>query len=187
MTKTLDQTYFEAIKKGDKQGIKEIYSTYLPRITSFILKNNGTEDDAKDIFQEAIIVFFKKIKTGNFTLTASFYTYLYGICRNLWFQKLQKNHKKTVTFSTEWEFKDDTDVEQIIQTEERHKLFRAKFRELSENCQKLLQLFFQRTPMKEIVKIMGYGSLSYAKKRKFECKEKLVALVQNAPQFKDLL
>ena len=186
MTKQLDQHYFDASLKGDKQGIKEIYRVFLPKITQFVKKNNGTEEDAKDIFQEAIIVLFKKIREGNFQLTSAFYTYLYGICRNLWLQKLQKNYKKTVTFSNDREFKDETDFELIMQSEERYQLFRSKFRELSDNCSKILQLFFQRVPMKEIVSRMGFSSLSYAKKRKFECKEKLVALIQNDPKFKTL-
>ena len=187
MTKQPDQAYFNAILNGDKQGIKEIYTTFLPKITSFVKQNNGTEDDAKDVFQEAILVFYKKIRSGNFKLTSSFYTYLYGICRNLWLQKLQKTYKKTVTFSDDREFKYESDFEAIMESEERYRLFRSKFRELSENCRNLLQLFFQRVPMKEIANQMGFGSISYAKKRKFECKEKLVALIQQDPQFKNLL
>ena len=150
------------------------------------MANNGTEEAARDIFQEAILIIFKKVKSDNLSLSASFFTYLYAVCRNLWLKRLEKKGKMRVTDSEIPELKDESDWEMVIEEEERFRLFRSKFQSLSENCQQLLSLFFKKTSMKEIVDIMGFSSVQYAKKRKFQCKEHLVALVRSDVRFKNL-
>lgn len=40
--------------------------------------------------------------------------------------------------------------------------------------------------MARIAELMGYGSVSYARKRKFQCKEKLIALTKAAPLYREL-
>ena len=182
-----DSFYLEAILRGNSEGIKKIYREYLPRITKFVLSNHGDEEDAKDIFQEAIIIIFKKIKKEKLDLKSSFFTYLYAVCKNLWLKKLRESKKSGVTFPDEMEYKLTESWEETIITENRFRLYRAKFRDLSENCQKLLRLFFNRTPMKDIVKILEMNSISYAKKRKFQCKEKLVNLIRQDSEYKNLL
>jgi hypothetical protein len=99
---------------------------------------------------------------------------------------LRKKRNSVVTFSEDWEYTDDTELEAIIQEEERYRLFRAKFRLLSDQCRKLLSLFFQKVPMKEIVSRLQMSSISYAKKRKFQCKEKLIALIRDDQQYQSL-
>lgn len=183
----IDKRYIEAILKGDKKGIKAIYTSFLPRITNYIKKNSGTADDAKDVFQEALIVLFKKARQDNFKLTSAFYTYLFGIARNIWGNRLQQaGRRPTTSIPEEKEFADVNEFEEVIQEEERYQLFRSKLRAMGEDCQKLLKLFFKKVPMKEIVGLMGYSSVSYAKKRKFQCKEKLVSLVRKDPKFNTL-
>ena len=186
MTET-DKGYINAILTGDKRGLKDIYTKYLPRISNYITKNSGSADDAKDVFQEALIVLFKKARQGDFQLSSAFYTYLFGVCKNIWGNRLQKASRSKVTsISEEKEFADTDEMDAIMQVEERHQLFRAKLRAMGADCQKLLKLFFKKVPMKEIVEIMNFSSVSYAKKRKFQCKEKLIAMVQGDPKFLSL-
>ena len=187
MTKDSAQFWLDILRSGDRQGIARMYEQFLPRIEKLVTSNSGTSDDARDIFQEAIIVIYKKVSNENLTLSASFFTYLYAVCRNLWLKKLQKRGKMMVTNDEPTEQMDVSDWESVMQEEGRYRLFRSKFNELSDNCRQLLGLFFKKTSMQEIVSIMGFGSVAYAKKRKFQCKEKLVALVKNDPGFKNLL
>ena len=74
-----------------------------------------------------------------------------------------------------------------MEEEERYRLYRAKFRELSENCRRVMSLYFQKVPMEEIAQLMGFASVNYAKKRKYQCKEKLVSLVRADESFSQLL
>jgi len=175
--------FIKAILEEDRAGIEQIYEQYQSRIIRHVVENSGTVEEGEDIFQEAIIVIFKQARTGNLKLSSSFYTYLFAICKRLWLKKLRKKRNSIVTFSEDWEYTDDSELESILQEEERYRLFRMKFKALSDQCQKLLSLFFQKVPMKEIVEKMEMSSISYAKKRKFQCKEKLIQLIKDDHQY----
>lgn len=187
MSSNSDDVWVNALLDGNREGIEELYQQFLPRITQFITKNGGTPVDAKDVFQETIIIIFKKAKEENFQLSSSFYTYLYAICRNLWLKRLQKRKTSPVQMKDTEIIVAVDDWENTIEKEERFRLYRKKFRELGKDCQKLLDLFFKRVKMVEIVDHMDYSSVSYAKKRKFQCKEKLIRLVQADTNFNDLV
>ena len=188
MTQEDSQYWLDILQSGDRRGVQQMYDRFLPAITKHITTNQGNDEDALDVFQEAILIIYKKMNNGEgLTLTASFFTYLFAICKKLWLKKLEKRKKIRVTNYETPELRDEDNWEEVIQEEERFRLFRAKFRELSENCQQLLSLFFKKTPMTEIVEIMGYASVQYAKKRKFQCKEKLVELVQNDAAYNSLI
>lgn len=182
-----EEEFLKGLQSGDRKMVKAIYLQFLPGITSFILKNNGSEEDARDIFQEALLVLHGKAQDPNFKLTSSFYTFLFAICKKIWLKRLEKKRKSRVTFLGKEELLIVEELEPHLEREAQYRLFRQKFRDLSQNCQKILQLFFQGTAMKEIAEIMGLGSVQYVKKRKFQCKERLVALVQADSRYNELL
>ena len=179
--------YLKAIVEKDQRGIKSIYDDFQARIIKYVKENNGTGIEGEDIFQEAIIIIFKQSRKEDFKLTVPFYTYLFAVCKRLWLKKLRKKRNMIVTFPEDVEYIDEDKLEAIIIEEERYSLFRAKFRNLSDQCQLLLGLFFKKVSMKDIMEQMGFSSLSYTKKRKYQCKEKLISLIQNDSQYNRLL
>jgi DNA-directed RNA polymerase specialized sigma24 family protein len=67
---------------NDSENIlKRVYVAYFPMVLQLIINNNGTADDAKDIYQEAIIVLYNKVKSGKFELSSKLKTFLYSVCR----------------------------------------------------------------------------------------------------------
>jgi hypothetical protein len=75
-------------------------------------------------------------------------------------------------------------VEEIQNIEnEKHKLYQLHFLNLSEDCQKVLQLFLKKISLREIANIMGYKTEKYAKTRKFNCKEELKTRILNDPNY----
>lgn len=183
---TESQDLLHALLAGDNNGIREIYRLYLPRAASLITRNGGNAEDAKDIFQEALIILYEKAQKPGFTLNSSLYTLIYGICRNLWGNRLQKRSGSNVTFSGEGKYRLDEDTEKSIEQAEENKVFWDSFNRLGEDCQKLLRLFFDKVRMEKIAELMGYGSVSYAKKRKFQCKERLVDIVKADLRYQEL-
>ncbi len=175
-----------ALLNNDMSGIREIYRRYLPRISRLITTNGGNGEDAKDIFQEALIILYEKAGEPDFKLSSSLYTLLYGICRNLWGNRLQKKSSSNVTLGEGDKYKIDEDIQQTIQQEEENRIFWDAFGQLGEDCRNLLRLFFDKVKMKEIAELMGYGSVSYAKKRKFQCKERLVEIVKADGRYREL-
>jgi RNA polymerase sigma factor (sigma-70 family) len=178
------------IRRNDTIVLQSIYKNFYSNINFFIKKNNGDEDDANDIFQEAIIIIYRKLKANDLSLDCSFDTYLYSICRFLWLKELGKRKIEKENLIDNHEFNDDIyddALELITDKNERYKLYQKHFANLGKDCQKILQLYFDKVPLQNIADIMGFKSEKYAKKRKFSCKEYLMKSIKQDLQYKDIL
>ena len=178
------------ILRNDAIVLQFIFKNFYSKINFFIQKNNGSDEDAKDIFQEAIIVMYRKLKANQVVLDCTFNTYLYSICRFLWLKELGKRKIEKETIKDNHEFNDelyDDGLEKVVELNERYKLYQKHFANLGKDCQKILQLFFDKVPLKNIANIMGFKSEKYAKKRKFSCKEYLIKSIKQDLEFKNIL
>ncbi len=185
--KTTKDPYLTAILNNEPQVLKKMYKEFFPLILKLITSHGGNEEDARDMFQEGIMVVFEKAQDPGFELKSKFSTYLYGICRFLWFNRRQKKSFQEVTIPEDATFISDELADMDLEARERRSLYEKAFLQLQEDCQKLLQLFFQKISMEKIAALMGFSSEQYARKRKFTCKERLVALVKSQPGFSELL
>ena len=177
------------IRSRDNTVLQFIYKEFYPTVHHFILSNNGNGDDAKDIFQESIIVIYRKLKEqDHFFLNSSFKTFIYSIARHLWLKHLRTlkyeeqriiDHHKYIELKEE-PFK--------IENEDlRMSLYQKYFRLLPEDCQKILTLTARDVPQKEIANMLGFSSENYIKKRKHYCKEFLICKIKEDPMYKDLM
>lgn len=185
----MNQTdYLSAILAGDQAALEQLYRTQFPVIRSLLRNYGGSEMDAKDVFQDAVLVMYQKAKQPDFQLTSQFGTFFYSVCRNLWLNRRSKKFVTSeVTISEDAKYiAEEASPEVELLQVERDNLFWRAFRQLGEDCQKLLELFFQKTPMEAIALQMGYGSEGYARRRKLQCKERLVELVKSNPEYREL-
>lgn len=183
----MQQTDFiQAILTGNRADLSRMYATIFPAIRKLVQDYGGSEADAQDVFQDATIVIYEKAQNPDFQLTSQFSTFFIGICRNLWMSRRQKKSASEVTIPEEAKYMADESLEIDLLQVERGKLFYKALRELGEDCQKLLQLFFQKNSMEDIAAAMGFGSEGYARRRKSQCKDRLVELVKHAPEFQEL-
>lgn len=179
------QEILTGLREKDGSVLDFIYGNYYFRIQSFINRNSGNDDDAQDIFQDAILVIFQKLRKEEIVLSCTFGTYLYSICRLLWLKQLKINSKrKTFIEESEETVTLDDSLDVIHDKNGRYNLYLEHFGKLSYNCQKILELFLARISLKEIARVLGLKSEQYVKKRKFICKEKLVESVKSDPKFK---
>ena len=51
-----DTEILDKITKGDEDALKYLYKKYYRMMTKLVVTNNGTEEEAKDIYQDALIV-----------------------------------------------------------------------------------------------------------------------------------
>lgn len=184
----IEESLLEGIRLNDTDTLEYIYKKFYPSVKNFILLNSGNDDDAKDIFQESIIVIFRRLKEESFTITCSFKTYIFSICKNLWLKELERRKLERTKINNPEEFEtSDCDIEEPVTTPEhdRYRMYQAHFLSLSKDCQKVLRLFMEKVSLKEIANIMGYASEKYAKKRKYQCKEMLIKRIKNDPYYKD--
>src|SRR6476620_11803831 len=92
-----DQKYIDALLTNDAALLEELYQKYAGKIKWMVLQNNGTEAEAADIFQDALLSIYHKAKTTTFILTCPFDAFLYLICRNKWLTELNKKNISRVT------------------------------------------------------------------------------------------
>jgi len=167
-----DESIELTIAKGSaKQVIKftELYSLHFPKIKAYILNNNGNTDDAKDVFQETLMVLIDKIKTPEFVLTSSLSTYLYAISRNIWLNKLKENGKITVCDS----FEDISDLQED-KNDLIDNLLPLWITLITARCQQIIKsIFFLNEPMHNLANRMGWKNRHTADNQKYKCIQQL--------------
>lgn len=182
------QAYLSGIVKGDAAVLRQLYQQMFPLVGQMVRQQGGSEDDARDVFQEATVVLYHKAQQPGFSIDFQFNTYFTAVCRNIWMNRRTKKSASDVTIGDDDKlFSDAVNLELDYISMERQQLFDAAFLQLGEDCQKLLRLFFEKTPMTDIAEQMGFASEGYARRRKFQCKDYLVELVKKQPQYLELI
>ena len=147
-------------------------------VQNLVQNNSGTADDAKDIFQEALIVLFEKARSGNFELNCQIKTYLYSVSKRLWLKKLIHNQKITPAAEN---VEDTIAVEEDMEVYEQRNLdfenMELAMQNLGEPCKSLLESFYIRKKnMVEIAGDFGYTNADNAKNQKYKCLMRLKKL-----------
>ena len=130
-----EQILLRGLVNNDSKAIESIYKGNYNMVQAFILNNNGTYDDARDIFQEAMITLYEKAKSESFVLTCQIKTYVYSVSRRLWLKRLQQigktasgieNYEETVIV--------EDDVENHERKNEEFKIMDRALNSLGEPC-----------------------------------------------------
>jgi RNA polymerase sigma factor (sigma-70 family) len=147
-------------------AVKGLYNI-LPLVKKHIRANNGTADDARDIFQDALVILCKKTQAENFVLTAPLKSYLLAIVKNCWLQQLRQRKKLPVA-----EIVADIAAEEINE-EPGFDLAKNAFASLGEKCRELLILFyFKQHSFKTIATELSFSDEKTAKNQKYRCLQK---------------
>lgn len=164
---------------GNPHASKIIYNTYYPIISKWIINNSGDEEQAQDIFQDGLIVLYQKSKDPEFCLTCKVGTYLFAICKRLWFKKYQNKRQQNtlqVDFAEEsnnWDnalADDEVDVEEFLNNEAQYERLHESLAKLGEPCLQLIKLFYiDRLSMQDIASKMQYANMDTAKVQKYKC------------------
>ncbi|MEM9920504.1 MAG: sigma-70 family RNA polymerase sigma factor [Bacteroidota bacterium] len=190
MDKSTDEQIIEGLLSADVREVDKaftaLYQQHYSLIESFISRNSGTADDAADLFQDALIVFYNRIREGRLVLNCTTRTYLYSVCKNLWLKKL-RSRKKQIIFSEDISeiqlAAEETDI--LADTDEDRKIGKL-FSQLGADCQRILTFFyFDRLRMKEIAAKMGFANEQVAKNKKSICLSRLRKMVKDQQIDKD--
>lgn len=165
-----DEDILTLLKKENYTKASEKLYAYFPVVRKQILANSGSRQDAEDIYQEALIVFFRKVQNPEFILTSSINTYLYSICRYLWSDVLKKRKIKTKVHTDTNEIAGNDTIWE--EQEEKIKLAEQAVNRLGQRCKQLLQLFYYgKVDLKTIAQKMGFANEKVAKNQKYRCLE----------------
>ena len=186
-----DEQILKGILRHDNLILQFIYKQFYYKVNYFIKKNQGSEEDANDLFQEAIIVIYRKLKENDLIFEkSSFQGYLFSVCRFLWLKQLEKRRIEREKINDTLPFQEniyDDNLVDLVDKNEKYGLYQKHFKTLSTDCQKLLQMFFDKVSLREIAKIMGYKGEKYAKTRKYKCKELLISRIKQDTEYKKIL
>lgn len=176
-----DKEVIARINKGDEKALDYLYRKYYRMMVKLVMSNNGTEQDAKDIYQDALIVFWQKVTSGKLVLTSKISTYLYSVCLNLWRKELDRKSRLVN------EEKDG--IEYIDQDrQERIKIINECVQQLGDGCKKILTYYyFDGLSMNEIADKLGYANTDTAKTKKYKCKKKLDQFIKSKYKSSDFL
>lgn len=153
-------------------------------ILKFILANKGTEDEAKDVIQDSIIVFYEQVKNKNLVLDCTINTYMYSVSRNLWLKKLAYK-SRFINELSEYIVIDNV-LTEGFDDDIRNNKFIKLFNELGESCRViLLYYYYDKLSMKEIMIRMNFKSEQAAKNKKYKCLNYLREIVLNNKDFRN--
>ena len=166
-----EKTLLQGLAKNDKKAVETIYRENYSTVQSLIINNNGTADDAKDIFQEAMIVLYEKARSGTFELSCQIKTYVYSVSRRLWLKKLQQASRYSGDIgNAEAIVPVEDDVEEHSRRDAEFEMMGKAILSLGEPCKSLLEAFYlQKKNMQEIATSFGYTNAENAKTQKYKC------------------
>jgi RNA polymerase sigma factor (sigma-70 family) len=178
--------------KEDSEALGIVYKKCKSSALQFLRKINYQSNDRidiEDIFQDAIIILYEKIRSNDFVLTSSLQTYLNSVCRFQLLNKIEKNNavefydnnenddvesedsrgfNPLITDSLE-EFEDSTE-QQYNAIEKALERMKAA----GGHCYELLTLFwYHRKSMNELTEIFGYTNAVNTRNQKAKCQKRL--------------
>lgn len=181
--KISDINIIEGVRKQDDKVLNWLYDNYLQSVRSYVLKNSGSEEDVSDVFQDSIIVLYTQISENNLNLTTDLKGYFFGIARNVWNAHLRKKHRTT---ELKTDIADEEDMEEINDLILERVVSRA-FQKLKPDQQTVLNLFSEGHSYEEIAVKMNLKNETYARRKKYLCKEVLLELVKEDPEYQEYL
>ena len=166
-----EKLLLEGLALKDGSVIEAIYRDNYPMIQSFILNNNGNSDEARDVFQEAMIVIYEKAVSGTFELNCLLKTYLYSVCRRLWLKRLQQLQRYVNLVE---HVEETVVVDEDLEAHDKHnasfQIMEAAMNKIGEPCKSLLDAYYiQKKNMQEIAADFGYTNADNAKTQKYKC------------------
>ena len=129
MTHYFDQLIVSALRKENNSDVlKDLYKTHYPMILNLVCSNSGTEQEAKDVYQECLIAFYERVQQPDFILTCKIKTYLYAVCKRLWLKRLSEKKRFTANMAAGENFPGSEEEMAEIEESERKFEFMGKAR-----------------------------------------------------------
>ena len=177
-----DSDIIDGIRRQDSRILTWLYDSWYEVVRDHLKKNSGSDDDVYDVLQETVVILYKQVTGENFNLTSDLRGYFFGVARNVWNTQLRYRSRLTSL---------ETDPVDFAETEEAsgatlERIVMRSFALLGEDCQMMLNLFTEGFSYEEIARKMGLKNESYARRKKYLCKEALMEIIKTDPEYQDL-
>ena len=170
------------IKSGDEQLLGSIYQKYRQEFISWLIRNYSCNvEEAKEVYQLAIMIFYENIINERLTtMTSSIKSYLFAIGKNKMLEQLKFNNRFTHNMDGTLNLlNDDQSIEEVEEKESTLQLVEQCLHLLGEPCSSLLSLYYyHRKSMVEIAEQLGYKNTDTTKNQKYKCMKRLKKLLE---------
>jgi RNA polymerase sigma factor (sigma-70 family) len=176
-----DELLIEGIKLGRNDALEVLYKKYYTTVQHLVMSNNGSDQDAKDVYQETMIIVYEKFRFGNTDLTCSLKTFIYSISRNLWLKKLNGKFSSTVSIEDNESFLNlSDDMAQANNNEALYTKIEQALDGLGEPCRSLIEDFYLKgLNIAGITEKYAYNNSDTAKTQKYKCLLRLKRMFTN--------
>jgi RNA polymerase sigma factor (sigma-70 family) len=174
-----DEDIIKGIQSNQDWALSALYKMHFNMIFNLVANNNGSSDEAKDIYQEAIMIFYDNIRSDDFVLDCKIKTYLYSVARRLWLNELKHKFKIVGNINDFEEVIEieKSEIDSILENERQLKIMHHCLAEIGEPCGSILKEFYiNKVSMNEIAEMMGYTNADNAKNQKYKCLQRLKKL-----------
>ena len=172
-----ERLLLQGLARNDKKAIETIYKENYNLVQALVINNSGTSEDAKDIFQEAMIILYEKVQSGTFELNCQIKTFVYSVSRRLWLKRLMQQNRFHLSDGHEESVSVDEEMEEHEKRNTEFLMMERAMNGLGEPCKSLLEAFYlQKKSMQEIANSFGYTNSENAKNQKYKCLMRLKKL-----------
>ncbi len=173
------------LKKGKEAAFRYCYTEYLPVVRSWLMRNGCISEDADDLFQEALLVLYDKVRKDDFDLYVKLSTYLMSIAKYMWYNRQRKVKSNR---EVQWSEVDaapeemmENDLEYFLEQEKLYQKLESALDELGSPCKEVLEAFYMdNMSMEDISKLMDYTNANNAKTQKYKCLNRLKKIFNKA-------
>jgi RNA polymerase sigma factor (sigma-70 family) len=161
----------EAIRGGSERTLIKLYESYRDEFVSWAIRNHQiATEEAKDIFQETIIAFYRNTKSDeSFQINTSIKTYLFAIGNNK-ILNLIKRRTIEQKYMEDLPSPDYNPIENHYDKDHLAVLVKRIYNNIEKTCREILKMHYEhRFDMESIAERMGYKNANVAKKKKYEC------------------
>ncbi len=175
-----------AFKANNEVVLKVIYQENYTKVELYVLQNNGTKQQAKDIYQETFLAVWQNVKNHKFIPKSdtAIHGYIYTIAKNKWTDYLRSNNYKKMIATSKviglelGQLKDEV-IENSDKDTCKMEIAMKAFNDLGDVCKSLLtKVYFEKKSMKEIAVELQLDAAS-TRNKKYRCMQKLRELALN--------
>jgi len=168
----MEKILISAIKSGNNEVLLKIYKQYRNDFIRWAMSNYKVSiEQAKLVYKEVLIAFYEKINSGELTVcNGDIRTYLFQKAR-IRLIRISKKTKASAPATAQLYAKANSNL---------------YLNQLSGNCKMVIQLFYiNGLPMKEVAEAMGFKDAAAAKKKRYECFQQLMELINMKQQHEE--
>lgn len=180
------------LRSGNRmeETIKAIYRSYFDSLCWYVMNNNGSRQDAEDIFQEVVVAFIDLVQKDKFRGESTVKTFLFSLNRHSWLNEL-KRRGRALAREEKYEKGQDRvelDTGHLIADREGRAEVARLVGELGESCRTILLLFYyENRSMREILAATEFENEQVVRNKKYKCLKQLEQMLNANPALKHTL